>query len=56
MPGPTLIDLQTQGQILLNQNSLNVINHHEVGNLEEASIDLTFTLKGKGELLPEVKP
>ena len=55
MPGPTILDMQTQDQIILNQNSLNVINHNERGTYEDVKIDLTFTLKGKGRLFPEVQ-
>ncbi len=54
MVGPTIGNHKTKMQIILNQKSLNVINHNESGTYEEARLSTTITLKGKGELLPEV--
>jgi hypothetical protein len=54
MVGPTLSNYKTKMHIILNQKSLNVINHNENGSVDEADLDTTITLKGKGILFPLV--
>ena len=53
MPGPVIGNYKEQSHLVFNQNSLNIINHHQSGPIEGAWLDLTFSLKAKGRLFPE---
>lgn len=54
LPGPVLMDIANQSILNLNRNSLTIKDIRTGGQLDDARVDLIFTLKAKGDLFEEV--